>query len=113
MDLRCSPMLLPAGAFAAGVLLALQASYLPVLLLAALGLLGLALGRRTGTSLAFLSFGLLTAAVRLGLPASPLDAFDRESPIEAVVQVAGHWIADDEGWSAPSRIVRLRQGDRV
>ncbi len=113
MDLRYSPMLLPAAAFAAGVLLAFHASSLPIPLLAALGLLALALGRRTGTSLAFLSFGLLAAAVRLGLPASPLDSFDRESPIEAVVQVAGHWIADDEGWSAPSRIVRLRQGDRV
>ncbi|HEV8582166.1 MAG TPA: DNA internalization-related competence protein ComEC/Rec2 [Thermoanaerobaculia bacterium] len=33
--------------------------------------------------------------------------------MEAVVQTTGHWIADDEGWSAPARVVRLRQGDRV
>jgi competence protein ComEC len=113
MDIRHAPMLLPAGAFAAGVLLAFQASYLPVSLLAALGLFGLALGRRTGTALAFLSFGLLTAAVRLGLPARPLDSLDLESPVTAVVQVAGHWIEDEEGWSAPSRVLRLRQGNRV
>jgi competence protein ComEC len=106
-------MLLPAAAFAAGVLLAFRASFLPVSLLAPLSLLSFALGRRTGTSLAFLSLGLLAAAVRLDLPASLLSSPDRESSVEAVVKVTGHWATDEEGWSAPSRIVRLRQGDRV
>jgi len=106
-------MLLPAAAFAAGILLAFHLSYLPVAPLAALALLSLALGRRAGTALAFLSFGLLAAAVRLELPQSAAGALNLESPVEAVARVAGHWNPDDEGWSAPARILRLRQGDRV
>jgi competence protein ComEC len=113
MDIRNAPMLLPAAAFAAGTLLAFQVPYLPVPPLAALALLSLALGRRTGTFLAFLSFGLLAAAVRLDLPGSPVSALDRESPVEAVVEVAGHWTADDDGWSARARVLRVRQRDRV
>jgi competence protein ComEC len=109
IDLRNKPMLLPAAAFAAGTLLAFQISYLPVPLLAALALGGLALGRRTGTCLAFLAFGLLAAAVRLGLPGDPAAGLSRDHPVEAVLKVAGHWTPDDEGWSAPARIVRLRQ----
>jgi competence protein ComEC len=106
-------MLLPAAAFAAGILLAFQASWLPVAPLVGLTLLSLALCRRAGTALAFLSFGLLTAAVRLDLPGGALGALSPESPVEAVVQVAGHWTPDDEGWSAPARVERLRQGERV
>src|SRR4051812_47275070 len=109
MDLRNAPMLLPAAAFAAGTLLAFQVSYLPVPLLAALGLAGLALGRRTGTGLAFLAFGLLAATVRLDLPGDPLAGVSQDRPVEAVVKVAGHWTPDDEGWSAPARVVRLLQ----
>src|SRR5438270_8900524 len=109
IDLRNKPMLLPAAAFAAGTLLAFQISYLPVPLLAALALAGLALGRRTGTCLAFLALGLLAAAVRLGLPGDPAAGLSRDRPVEAVLKVAGHWTPDDEGWSAPARIVRLRQ----
>jgi competence protein ComEC len=106
-------MLLPAAAFAAGTLLAFQVSYLPVALLAAVSLLGLCWGRRTGICLAFLGFGLLAATVRLDLPRSPTGWLNRENPVEAVVEVAGHWTADDEGWSAPARILRLRQGNQV
>jgi len=113
MELRNAPMLLPAAAFAAGVLLAFQASYLPVAPLAILALLALALGRRTGTCLAFSSLGLLAAVLRLDLPHGPTESLNLDSPVEAVVQVAGHWTADEEGWSAPSRVLRLRQGDRV
>ena len=112
-DLRNKPMLLPAAAFAAGTLLAFQASYLSVPLLSALALAGLAFGRRSGICLAFLACGTIVAAVRLGLPGDPAASFHRDHPVEAVVQVAGHWIADDEGWSAPARIVQLRQGDRL
>jgi len=113
MDLRHAPTLVPAGAFAAGILLAFHLPYLPVLPLMALAMLALALGRRTGTALAFLSFGLLAAAVRLDLPASPIGSLNPESPVEAVLKIAGHWTSDDEGWSAPARILRLRQGDRI
>jgi competence protein ComEC len=112
-DLRNKPMLLPAAAFAAGTLLAFQASYLSVPLLSALALAGLAFGRRSGICLAFLACGGIVATVRLGLPGDPAASFRRDHPVEAVVQVAGHWIVDDEGWSAPARIVHLRQGDRL
>ena len=112
LDLRNKPMLLPAAAFAAGTLLAFQASYLPVLLLALLALAGLALGRRTGVCLAFLAFGLLTAAVRLGLPGDPLAALPPRPPGGGGPRRwPGTGLPDDEGWSAPARVVRLRQGD--
>jgi competence protein ComEC len=106
-------MLLPAAGFAAGSLLAFELPYLPVPLLAALALLALALRRRAFTCLAFLSLGLLAATVRLGLPADPAAGLIRERPAEAVVRVAGHWSRGDDGWSAPARVLRLRQGDRV
>jgi competence protein ComEC len=104
-------MLLPAAAFAAGTLFSFQVPYLPVGLLAALALAGLALRRRTGAVLAFLALGLLAATVRLGLPGDPAGALSRDRPVEAVLKVAGHWAPDEEGWSAPARVVRLRQGD--
>ncbi|HEY0514026.1 MAG TPA: DNA internalization-related competence protein ComEC/Rec2 [Thermoanaerobaculia bacterium] len=113
LDLRNKPMLLPAAAFAAGTLLAFQVSYLPVSLLAALALAGLALGRRTGVCLACLALGLLAAAVRLDLPGDPAAGVSGDRPVEAVLKVAGHWTPDDEGWSAPAQVVRLLQGDRV
>src|SRR5262249_17156452 len=113
MDDHKAPMLLPAACFTAGTLLVFHASYLSVPLLALLGLISLALGRRVGLALAFLSFGLLAAAVRLGLPADPADQIDRDRPVEALVKVSGHWAADDEGWSSTARLVHLRQGDRV
>ncbi|MEO6196337.1 MAG: DNA internalization-related competence protein ComEC/Rec2 [Thermoanaerobaculia bacterium] len=106
-------MLLPAAAFAAGTLLAFQVSYLPLAPLVALAFAGLALRRRSGICLAFLACGLLAAAVRLGLPGDPTASLVRDRPVEAVLRVAGHWIPDDEGWSAPARVVHLRQGDRV
>lgn len=113
MDDHKAPMLLPAACFAAGTLLVFHASYLSVPLLALLGLLSLALRRRVGLGLAFLSFGLLVAAVRLGLPLDPADRIDRDRPVEALVKVSGHWTADDDGWSSTTRLVRLRQGDRI
>jgi len=112
-DLRNKPMLLPAAAFAAGTLLSFQVSYLSIPLLAALALAGLALGRRAGVCLAFLAFGLLAAAVRLGLPGDPAAPPRRDRPVEAVLRVTGHWTPDDEGWSAPARVVRLIQEGRM
>src|SRR6185312_830895 len=113
MDIRTAPMLLPAAGFAAGSRLAFELPYLPVPLLAALALLPLALRRPAATCLAFAGLGLLVATVRLGLPADPVAALNRESPVEAVAVIAGHWAGDDDGWSAPARVTRLRQGDRV
>jgi competence protein ComEC len=113
LDLRNAPMLLPAAAFAAGTLLAFQVSYLPLAPLVALAFAGLALRRRSGICLAFFACGLLAAAVRLGLPGDPTASLFRDRPVEAVLRVAGHWIPDDEGWSAPARVVHLRQGDRL
>ena len=113
MNPNYAPTLLPAAALAAGTLLAFQVSYLPVPLLAVLAILGFALRRRAGVCLAFLSLGLLAAAVRLDLPRSPAEGLNRESPVEAVVRVSSHWTVNDEGWSAMGRILRLRQGDRV
>ena len=112
-DLRNAPMLLPSAAFAAGTLLAFQVSYLPLAPLVALALAGLALRRRSGICLAFFACGLLAAAVRLGLPGDPTASLVRDRPVEAVLRVSGHWIPDDEGWSAPARVVQLRQGDRL
>src|SRR4051794_38850571 len=115
MDIRTAPMLLPAASFAAGSRLAFELPFLPVPLLAALALLAFALRRPATTCLAFLSLGLLVATVRLDLPADPAAGLIRESPVEAVVQVAGHWAttAAGDGWSAPARVLRLRQGDRI
>src|SRR5436309_14200700 len=98
MDIRTAPMLLPAAGFAAGSLLAFELPYLPVPLLAALALLALALRRPAGICLAFLSLGLLAAAVRLGLPTDPAAGLLRERPAEAVVRVAGRAPPDDVGW---------------
>jgi competence protein ComEC len=116
MEIRHAPTLLPAAAFAAGSLTAFQLPFLSVPLLAVLALLGLALGRRAGICLAFLAFGLLAAAVRLGLPGGPLEGLDRDRPVEATVRVAGHWLPDDDpdgGWFAPARLLRVRQGSRI
>ncbi len=106
-------MLLPAACFVAGTLLVFHASYLSVPLLAVLGLLSLALGKRVGIGIAFLSFGVLVAAVRLGLPLDPADRIGRDRPVEALVRITGHWTSDGEGWSSTARLVRLRQGDRI
>jgi len=106
-------MLLPAAAFAAGSWLAFELPYLPVPLLAVLALLAFALRRPAATGLAFLALGLLVATLRAGLPADSASGLNRERPVEAVVRVAGHWSPDDEGWSAPAQVLRLRQGDRV
>ncbi len=113
LDFRNKPILLPAAAFAAGTLLAFQVSYLSVPLLAALAFAGLALRRRAGICLAFLACGLLAAAVRLGLPGDPAASLRRDRPVEAVLRVTGHWTPDDEGWSAPARVVRLLQEGRL
>lgn len=106
-------MLLPAAAFACGASLAFHLPSLPLVPLAALALLGLALRRPPGTFLACLALGLLVAVLRLGLPGSPVAEIDRDKPVEATVRVAGHWTPNDDGWSAPARVLRLKQGSRI
>jgi competence protein ComEC len=113
MNGKSAPLLLPSAAFACGATLAFHLPFLPLPLLAALALLGLALRRASGTLLAFLAFGLLAAAVRLGLPQSPVAGIDRERPVEAVVRISGHWNPDEDGWSALARVLRVRQGFQV
>src|SRR4051812_50216438 len=103
IDLRNKPMLLPAAAFAAGTLLAFQVSYLSISLLAALGLAGLALGRRAGVCLAFLACGLLAAAVRLGLPGDPAASLRRGPPGGAGPPTAGGPCPPARRGGAPAR----------
>lgn len=109
-------MLFPAAALAAGSLLAFHLTFVSPSLWILLAVLGLALRRLSGVCLAFLALGVVTAAVRLDLPARPLAGLDRERPVEAVVRIEGHWTPDleeDGGWSAPARILRLKQDLRV
>jgi competence protein ComEC len=113
-------MLPPAAALACGSLLAFHLSSLPIPLWIALAVFGLAFRRPAGVWLAFFAFGVLAAAVRLGLPERPLAGVDLERPVEAVVRIEGHWVPDavdggetrgrkEGGWSAPARIRRLKQ----
>lgn len=113
MDIRHAPMLLPAAGFAAGAALALRLTSVSVPLLVALAALGLALGRRAGPLLAALAAGVLVATVRLGLPSPAVERVDPGRPVEAVARVVGHPRRDDDGWSAPVRVERLRQGRQV
>jgi ComEC/Rec2-related protein len=115
-------MLPPAAALAGGSLLAFHLPFLPIPLWIALAVLGLALRRPAGVWLAFFAFGVLAAAVRLGLPERPLAGVDLERPVEAVVRIEGHWVPDaldsarspraarqEGGWTAPARVRRLKQ----
>jgi len=112
-------MLLPAAAFAGGSLTAFHLSSLPLSLWIALAVLGFALRRPSGIWIACFSLGVLAAAVRLGLPERPLTGVDLERPVEALVRIEGHWVPDapdargatrgESGWSAPARLLRLKQ----
>jgi competence protein ComEC len=112
-------MSLPAAALACGSLLAFHLSFVSLSLWIVLGVLGLALRRPAGVCLAFFALGVVSAAVRLDLPERPLAGLERDRPVEAVVRIEGHWTPDlsdreeDGGWSAPARILRLRQDRNV
>jgi competence protein ComEC len=111
-------MLLPAAALAGGSLLAFHLPFLSLPLWIVLAVLGLALRRPAGVWLAFFAFGVLAAAVRLDLPERPPAGIDLERPVEAVLRTEGHWTPDatdtrQGGWSAPARILRLKQDLRV
>jgi competence protein ComEC len=116
-----APLLLPSAALAFGAWAAFHLPHLSVPLLGALAVLGLILGlvlrRPAGTALAFVALGLLVAVLRQGLPDRPETGLNRDLPVEAVVRVDGHWnpdgtAGDSEGWAAPARVLRLRQGER-
>lgn len=109
-------MLLPAAALACGSLLALHLTHLSLPLWAALAALGLALRKTAGTCLAFLSFGVIAAVVRLDLPSDPFAGIDLDRPVEAAVRISGHWIPErdeDGGWSATARLLRVVQDGRI
>jgi ComEC/Rec2-related protein len=113
MNLKSAPLLVPAAALASGAWLAFQSASLPVALLALLLALGLAWGRRAGPVLAALAAGGLVAAGAHNLPDRAERRIDPERPAEVSARVAGHWVRDDEGWSAPARVESLEQAGRV
>jgi competence protein ComEC len=112
-DLRGAPMLLPAAALVGGAMAAFHLTWLSVPLLAVLAALAVALGRRTGACLAAGAAGMLAATLGAGLPERPPVGLAPDRPVELVARVAGHWARDDEGWTAPARAIRVRQGKRV
>lgn len=108
-----APLFVPALAFTLGAAAAPALPYLPIPQLVLLALLGLAAGGRWGVRLAALAAGILVAAARLGLPGDPLAVLDRGRPVEALVEVSGHWSRGDDGCLAEAEVVRLAQGRRV
>ncbi len=106
-------MLLPAAALVGGALAAFHLTWISIPLLAALVALGLALGRGSGTCVAAAAAGVLAATLGAGLPDRPPAGLAPDRPVELVARVVGHWARDDEGWTAPARAVRVRQGERV
>src|SRR5882757_3581863 len=98
-----APMLLPAAALAGGSLVAFHLTSIPLPLWIALAVLGLALRRPSGVWIACFSLGVLTAAVRLGLPERPLTGVNLERPVEALVRVEGHWVPDAQDTRGSSR----------
>jgi len=113
MSIQSAPLLVPAAALAAGAWLAFQLPFLPLPLLVLLAALGLAWGRRAGPPLAALAAGMLVAAATHGLPARPERRIDPGRPAEISARVSGHWLADEEGWSASARVLSLTQGERI
>jgi competence protein ComEC len=103
------PALPAAAALLAGTRLGLEAVHAPAGPLVALGLLGLALGRRSGWLVAALALGLLNGHLRGAPPALP----DPERPVTARVETTGHWRRLDDVWSAAVTADGLEQGGRV
>ncbi len=120
-----APALLPALASILGVTAGLAAPGTPTGAVVVLGLLGVALAAPSKSSKSSKSsppgaagWGLAVAAGALGLlvgacAGAPQSAPDPARPVRAVVAVSGHWRELEEGWSAPVRILRLRQGRAV
>ncbi len=113
MDLRHAPALVPAAACLLGTWLGGVAIFLPAGAVVALGLLGIALGRRAGWVLAALALGLLSGHLRLAPGPDGAWPPDPDRPVAARVEVVGHARRSGDGWSAPVEVVRLAQGRRV
>lgn len=114
MRARSAPALLPAVALVAGVAGSCGLSVLSLPLLTALAGLGLALGRRPGSLLAWCAVGAALSAGSWQLPerqALPLPIADR--PVAAEVVVTGHWLRGAFSWSAPARLEVWRWRDQV
>lgn len=115
-----SPALAPAAALIVGLRLGLAApgltpgssGGLPWQALLALVLLGFAWGRRAGTLLGVCALGAVAGAVAAGQGLAPSESWvpDPDRPVVAVAEVTGHWLTFEDSWSAPVRVVRLRQG---
>jgi len=111
-----SPALAPATALLAGLRLGLVApglpGGLPWGLLLGLGLLGVAWGRRAGWLLAVCALGATAGAVGAGQGLGPSESWrpDPDRPVVALAEVTGHWRHFEDSWSAPVRVLRLRQG---
>ena len=128
--LASTPAAPPALAVLVGTALGRLAPFAPpgpLILLAALGLALAATDRRVrddrpgplllrtaGLAVAALAAGFLNGHVRGGPPEW---VPERARPVTAVVETTGHWLRFDserqETWSAPARVLSLRQGDRV
>ncbi len=105
-----APLFVPALAFAAGALLAQAPIPLSVPLLALLIACGLALRRSPGLLLAALAAGALVATL-FGSPSGRAErAIDPERPVVLWGRVAGHWVADEDGWEVPFEVRRFEQG---
>jgi len=115
---RRAPALLPGAALLTGAGLGLARPATPIGAVIAVGLLGLSLGtggggsgwaRRSGRLLVALVVGFVAGALAGREPVAP----DPGRPVAAVACVTGHWRHDEGSWSAPVRIVRLRQGTAI
>lgn len=104
-----APLLLPAAALFLGVA-ASTTLLLSTALLVALVLAGLAWRCRAGTAVAWIALGALLASARTG-DRSPW--LDPGRPIEAQVRTVAPWTSDEYGWTAPARLLSLRQGRRL
>lgn len=110
---RSAPLVPPALALSVGCAAASSLSWLPVPLLVGLALAACRLPGRSRLLLAVLAFGLLRATVAGDLPADPLDGVAVHRPVVVETRPTAPWRWDDDGWSAPTRVERLRQAPRV
>lgn len=107
-----TPALLPAAALLAGTRLGLGAEALAPAALIALALAGAAWGGRAGVMLLAAALGLANGHLR-GEEGPRAWWPVAERTVAASVVVSGHPRRLDDVWSAPVRIERLSQGERI
>jgi competence protein ComEC len=108
-----APLLLPALCVVAAAWMASRCVWLPVPLVVALGVSGLALGRRAGTLIVWAALGLLWAEVRWVGPREAFLALRPGRPVTLSGEVAGCWVADEEGESVWLAVDEVKQGSAV